>query len=623
LARALGKTRSVVTRSRRASTQAERLFDRVPLLHDALRAVLLGDRQRRYERWVMKYDTLGNSDLAAIRAARASFAAAPSFSVLVPVVHTSVALLAAVGDSLRGQEYDRWDVRYVGKSARESAQPSSDTWDSALRSATSEFVVCLDPRVSLRPHALLLVASLIQRHPDASLVYADEDVVDETGSRSNPYFKPDWNQALLRGQNYLGGFLTLRRRHALECARHLDELGEDGLWGLSLQLTATVPPENIHHLPFVLSERTREESAPPPEADRRRRTARALEQTLTHLGERVRVESVGRASYRTTYALPEKPPLVRIIVPSTCELTLLRPCMDSLLQRTSYPEFEVLIVANNLADEARGTRRYLAELEAQPRVRVVFDENRPFNFSRTNNRAVERTRADLVCFLNDDTEVINSDWLSSMVAHVSQERVAAVGSKLLYKNGRIQHAGVILGVGHVAGQSHARSRRDTSGYHERALVSHDVSCVTAACMLIRREIFLEFGGFDEALGIAFNDVDLCLRLREAGWRIVWTPTAELYHRESASTGRHDAGMREEAWRAELALMQSRWGRALNFDPHYSPNLSLDAFALWEPSFPPRVSYPWRTRAWTLSEENTVAPADRHGPGDLGPAKLDD
>jgi GT2 family glycosyltransferase len=170
---------------------------------------------------------------------------------------------------------------------------------------------------------------------------------------------------------------------------------------------------------------------------------------------------------------------------------------------------------------------------------------------------------------------------------------------------------VILGAGHIAGQSLSRWRRSTSGYHERALVSHDVSCVTAACMLIRRDVFLELGGFDEALRIAFNDIDLCLRLRNAGWRIVWTPRAELYHQESASIGRHDAETRKEEWAREIGLMRSRWGRALRSDANYNPNLSLDAFYLWESSFPPRVSYPWRRDVGgseTALAPSTFAPA---------------
>ncbi len=209
-----------------------------------------------------------------------------------------------------------------------------------------------------------------------------------------------------------------------------------------------------------------------------------------------------------------------------------------------------------------------------------------------NNWAADRSRGALLCFLNDDTVVIERSWLSEMVAHVLQDGVAAVGAMLLYPNERIQHAGVVLGAGDVAAHNYSRRPRVIRGYHDRALVDQDVSCVTAACMLMRRNVFLEVGGFDEALAIAFNDVDLCLRLRRVGWRIVWTPSAELYHRESASIGRHDSE-RENERAFESDLMYRRWGGELLSDPHYSPNLSLDPLMLWEPAFPPRVSLPWR------------------------------
>jgi GT2 family glycosyltransferase len=252
-----------------------------------------------------------------------------------------------------------------------------------------------------------------------------------------------------------------------------------------------------------------------------------------------------------------------------------------------------MLVVNEIQKNVPARRDYLEAVAARPQVRVVFHEDRPFNFSWVNNWAVGEARGELVCFLNDDTEVIGSDWLSAMVTQVLQDRVGAVGAMLYYPDDRIQHAGVLLGVGGLAGHNYQGKPRNTRGYHDRALLDQDVSCVTAACMLVRRDVFLSLGGFDETLAIAFNDVDLCLRMREAGWRIVWTASAELYHRESASIGRHDVGERQEQWTFDWNLIRNRWGDELISDPHYSPNLSLDPLQLWEPAFPPRVSYPWR------------------------------
>jgi O-antigen biosynthesis protein len=287
-----------------------------------------------------------------------------------------------------------------------------------------------------------------------------------------------------------------------------------------------------------------------------------------------------------------------VIIPSTCALDVLKPCLEGVLERTTYPELEVLVVGNAVRDEGPPQREYLASIERRSRVHLLSYDCRPFNFSKLNNWAAKHAQGTVLCFLNDDTEAVEPDWLSAMVAHVVRAHVAVVGAKLLYPNGRIQHAGAVLGAGGVAAHTYARRRRDISGYHDRALVDQDVSCVTAACMVARRDVFLDIGGFDEALGIAFNDVDLCVRIRDAGWRIVWTPDAVLYHKESASIGRHNVGEREDEWAVDYDLVRRRWGRELLSDPHYNLNLSLDPLQLWEPADPPRVAYPWRLAAHT-------------------------
>jgi GT2 family glycosyltransferase len=398
---------------------------------------------------------------------------------------------------------------------------------------------------------------------------------------------------LFRSQNYLGGVVCFRRSQALAVGGCEDELDGDCAWGLFLRLTSAAPGRAIHHLPFILSHR-KDHAQRHDDPGRRARVARALERRLAGIGARVSVEPVGRASYRTRYRLAEKPPTVSVVIPTAGKLDFLRPCLGSIVNRTSYPELEIILVVDRTRVHATEQQNYLDSVAAQPQVRLLFTEERPYNFSRVNNHAAEHARGELICFLNDDTEVIATDWLLSMVSEAMQERVGAVGAMLVYPNERIQHAGVILGVGGVAAHTYRGRPRRTSGYHDRALIAQDVSCVTAACMLVRRDAFTEARGFDVAFAFAFSDVDLCLRLREAGWRVVWTPSAELYHKESASMGLHHAGEREQQWAAEWDLVHSRWGEQLMSDPHYSPNLALDALRFWEPAFPPRVSYPWRS-----------------------------
>jgi GT2 family glycosyltransferase len=255
---------------------------------------------------------------------------------------------------------------------------------------------------------------------------------------------------------------------------------------------------------------------------------------------------------------------------------------------------ELVVVANGISEREHGTRDLLDEIASDARTVVLFSHDRPYNFAKLNNWAAEQTDGTLVCFLNDDTEVVESGWLAALVGQALQNRVAAVGAMLLYPNGRIQHAGCILGAGGVAAHVYRGKLNGISGYHDRALVDQDVSAVTAACMLVRRVAFADVGGFDERFAIAYNDIDLCLRLREAGWRAVWTPTAVLHHKEGASLDHHYAGETRSQWARESELMQRRWSEQLRSDPHYSFNLSLDVLHLWEPSFPPRTTYPWRS-----------------------------
>jgi len=261
--------------------------------------------------------------------------------------------------------------------------------------------------------------------------------------------------------------------------------------------------------------------------------------------------------------------------------------VESILHKTTYRPFEILIV-NHQSDDPR-TLAYLERLSKEGKARVI-DYEGPFNFSRINNMAVSHTRGTVLCFLNNDVEVISPGWLREMVSHALRPEIGAVGAMLYYLDDTIQHGGVILGIGGVAGHAYRYLPRGTPGQMGRAWLAQNLSAVTAACLVMRREVFEEVGGFDERLAIAFNDVDLCLRIRERGYRILWTPFAELYHREGVSRGRDT--IESERFRQEIRFMQERWGEQLLRDPAYNPNLTLERedFSL---AFPPRVSKPWR------------------------------
>jgi len=290
--------------------------------------------------------------------------------------------------------------------------------------------------------------------------------------------------------------------------------------------------------------------------------------------------------YRVRYSLPAPPPMVTLIIPTRNGLQLLRPCIDGILKKTAYPNYEILIVDNASHDPE--TLQYFNELLSESRVRVLRDEH-PFNYSALNNTAAKSAHGEVLGLLNNDLDVISPDWLSEMVGIAMQPKVGAVGARLWYPNETIQHAGVILGIMGGAGHAHKGFPKWNHGYVRRANLIQGLSAVTGACLVIRKAIYEEVGGLDETnLQVAFNDIDFCLRVREAGYRNVWTPYAELYHHESATRGRDDDTPEKQArFAKEVQYMTQRWGDQLLNDRAYSPNLTLDHedFSL---AWPPRV-----------------------------------
>jgi len=281
---------------------------------------------------------------------------------------------------------------------------------------------------------------------------------------------------------------------------------------------------------------------------------------------------------------------VTIVIPTRDRVDVLRKCVEGLLDRTDYPDFEIVIIDNQSKEPE--TRAYLDQLTRDLRIRIL-SYDAPFNFSAINNFAVARATGSLLCLLNNDIEVINHDWLTEMVSHAVRTGIGAVGALLYYPDGRIQHGGVVTGLGGVAAHIPTGLHRGDLGYLGRAALAQNLSAVTAACLVMPKAVFEEVGGFNEKdLAVTFNDVDLCLRIREAGYRIVWTPYAELYHHESASRGSDIDPDNAARSKAETAYMLRRWNHGLDHDPYYNPNLRLDGPA-FDLAFPPRVEKPWR------------------------------
>jgi len=320
----------------------------------------------------------------------------------------------------------------------------------------------------------------------------------------------------------------------------------------------------------------------------------ALNDHLTRKGVAARAEQIPEHSfYRVRYCLPEQVPSVTLIIPTRNNPYLLRQCIRSIYSKTKYSNYEILVLDNGSDDPE--TLAYLDTIGKNSYIIVMRDDS-PFNYSILNNRAVKAARGKLVGLINDDIEVISSEWLTEMVSIAIQPGVGAVGARLWYPDNTLQHGGVILGMGGIAGHSHKHLPKGNHGYFGRAILQQSFSAVTAACLVVRRSVYLEVGGFEEEnLKVAFGDVDFCLRLHEAGYRNVWTPYAEAYHHESATRGYEDTPEKQARFEVEIQYMQERWGSLLLNDPAYSPNLTLER---------EDFSYAWPPRVATLGQIET-------------------
>jgi GT2 family glycosyltransferase len=580
-----------------------------------------------YGQWIEKYDKLADADRAEIKRQAESLSYQPLISVVMPTFNTPEEWLRLAIESVRAQLYPNWElciaddassephvrrvleeyrardrrIKVVFRKARGHISAASN---SALEIVEGDFTALLDHDDEVREHALYMVAAELNAHPDADLIYSDEDKIDEKGVCYGPYFKPDWNPTLLLAQNFVCHLAVFRTRTLREIGGF--RLGYEGAqdWDLVMRVIERIPASHIRHIAHVLyhwravsGSTARGESQKKYALDAQRKT---LEAHFERAGKKVEVLPTAGMYWRIKYHLRGPLPKVTLIIPSRNGFELLYRCVESIYRKTSYRNFDLLIVDNG-SDEPKALD-YLLRLEKEGRARILrYDA--PFNFSAINNFAVPHAEGEIVGLLNNDLEVIAPDWLDEMVSYAIQPEIGAVGAKLYFPDKTIQHAGVILGLGGlpgVAGHAYKGRPRGYPGKASRALLAQNMSAVTAACLLVRRKVFEEVGGMDEQnLPIAFNDIDFCLRIREKGYRNVFTPFAELYHYESSSRGYEDTPEKVNRFEKESDFMKQRWGEALLNDPAYNPNLALDrdTFTL---AFPPRAAKPWLSELSELS-----------------------
>ena len=431
------------------------------------------------------------------------------------------------------------------------------------------YVLRLNAMDRLPTHALLWLADAAQHHPNARVIYADEDEQDAQGQRHRPHFKCDWNPDLHLSQDAIGHCCALRADDVLRI-RNTPQLDQVPWGDWVFALRPPVSASDVVHLSDVLLHG--EPEAPASDTDQRPAATLRRDWLMAQGNPAEVLPGLAQGQYRIKPALPAPPPPVSLLIPTRDRLNLLEPCVRSILTRTTYPHYEILILDNGSIEPA--TLQFFQTLcNTEPRVRVIRDD-RPFNFSALNNRGVAEARGTMIGLVNNDIEVISPDWLDEMVRHACRPDIGCVGAKLYYEDDTIQHGGVIMGLGGLAGHAHKHADRATPGYRRRLWVTQNLSAVTAACLLVRKAVYEQVGGLnEEALTVAFNDVDFCLRVQAAGYRNLWTPYAELYHHESRSRGQEDTPAKPARFMAEVRFMQQQWPAQIAHDPCYSPHLS--------------------------------------------------
>ncbi|OSH43135.1 glycosyltransferase family 2 protein [Enterococcus faecalis] len=554
--------------------------------------------QASYPNWLARNEVL---DIEAMTQEIATFHYQPKISIAMPVYNVEEKWLRLCIDSILNQVYTNWELCMADDAStdpnvkkilteyqqlderirvvfREQNGHISEATNSALAIATGEFVALLDNDDELAINAFYEVVKVLNENPELDLIYSDEDKIDMDGNRSDPAFKPDWSPDLLLGTNYIS-HLGVYRRSILEEIGGFRK-GYEGSqdYDLVLRFTEKTTKERIKHIPKVLYYwRMLPTSTAVDQGSKGyafEAGLRAVQDALVRRGMNGHATHGAANGLYDVYYDIESEKLVSIIIPTKNGYKDVQRCVSSIIEKTTYQNYEIIMADNGSTDPKM--HELYAEFEQQLPGRFFVESiDIPFNFSTINNRAAKKAHGEYLLFLNNDTEVITENWLTLMVSFAQQERIGCVGAKLLYPNNTVQHAGVILGLGGVAGHGHYGYPHGDLGYFGRLAINVNYSAVTAACLLMKKADFDAVGGFEEAFTVAFNDVDLCLKVQALGRDNVWLHEAELYHFESQTRGYDDKGKKKKRFEQEKVMMEEKWGPLIENDPFYNPNLTRD------------------------------------------------
>ena len=547
-----------------------------------------------YEAWFARH----KADKRVLRRQKhASFAQKPLISIVIPLYCTPLPYLKELIESVRRQSYENWQLcladgspddkakeflekhygrekRIVYQKLEENGGISVNT-NAAAELAKGEYLMFCDHDDTLEPDALYEIVKAIN-DTDADVIYTDEDKVSMDGQHYfDPNFKPDFNLFRLRENNYICHIFVVRKSLTGETGMLRSEF--DGAQDFDFILRCCEKAKKITHIPRVLYHwRCHMDSTaadPSSKAYAYEAGRKAIREHYQRMGIDAKVDMTERPGWYRSHIKIQGNPMVSIIIPNKDHTDDLELCLFSMSRKSTYRNYEVLIVENN--SEKEETFEYYKKLpERYPKVRVLTWE-KEFNYSAINNFAAEEAQGEYLLFLNNDVEILTPDWIEEMLQNCQQENVAAVGAKLYYPDDTIQHAGVVLGLGGIAGHIMCRASREDPGYFGRMISVQEISAVTAACMMVKKSEFDSVKGFDETFQVAFNDIDLCMKFRAAGKKIVFTPYAELYHYESKSRGLEDTPEKQFRFDKEVKRFQEKWAQQLEMgDPYYSPNLSV-------------------------------------------------
>ncbi|MGI9072099.1 MAG: glycosyltransferase [Bryobacteraceae bacterium] len=558
------------------------------------KTAILVDHERgfssEYDRWIHEFE-LRDDELIQVKLP--SLEAKSLISVVMPVYNTNPSELTAAIQSVLDQSYSNWELcisddhsscpevkqilhQFAGNDSRiriafQNEQGGiSRNCNKALDMVSGDYTCFLDHDDTLAPHALAYICEALDRRPDADLIYSDEDKIDQQGKRYDPFFKPDWSPDLLLSENYISHLLVLRSDLLQSVGPFCPEC--DGSQDYDLILRATQQASRIEHIPKVLYHWRAGVASTATAIEHKEYALNAARQALDRYCDRVGKQMTiepGRAigRWRVRYSIP-KPTRVSIIIAAGGRTNVLRTNLDSLFKKTTYVDYEVVVIDNS---KQKAIEKLVSDFKGGPRpLRYIDWRNQPFNYSLINNTAAGQCDSPVLLFLNDDTSVIAPDWLEAMLELMVRAEVGAVGAKLLYPDKRIQHAGVVMGLYDNCGHAFKGLDGEKQHYFDFPDVIRNLSAVTGACLMTKAEVFWEVGGFDETeFAVAFNDVDLCLKIGSLGYRVLYTPHALLYHYEAFSKSSKDLIPHPE----EVSRMRSKWGAIIAGDPCYSPNLT--------------------------------------------------